>query len=44
MIARRVTVMHQGEVFAEGSMEEIEVNERVRDIYLGKGTHYAIRR
>ena len=44
MIARRVTVMHQGEVFAEGSMEEIEVNEGVRDIYLGKGTHYAIRR
>jgi len=36
--------MHQGEVFAEGSMEEIEVNESVRDIYLGKGTHYAIRR
>ena len=44
MIARRVTVMHQGEVFAEGSMEEIEVNEGVRDIYLGKGTHYAVRR
>jgi urea transport system ATP-binding protein len=44
MIAQRVTVMHQGEVFAEGSMEEIEVNESVRDIYLGKGTHYAIRR
>jgi branched-chain amino acid transport system ATP-binding protein len=44
MIARRVTVMHQGEVFAEGSMEEIERNEAVRDIYLGKGTHYAVRR
>jgi branched-chain amino acid transport system ATP-binding protein len=44
MIARRVTVMHQGEVFAEGSMEEIERNERVRDIYLGKGTHHAVRR
>ncbi len=44
MIARRITVMHQGEMFAEGSMEEIEVNEGVRDIYLGKGTHYAIRR
>jgi branched-chain amino acid transport system ATP-binding protein len=36
MIARRVTVMHQGEVFAEGSMEEVEGDERVRDIYLGK--------
>jgi urea ABC transporter ATP-binding protein UrtD len=44
MIARRVTVMHQGEAFAEGSMEEIEANDAVRDIYLGKGTHYAVRR
>jgi urea transport system ATP-binding protein len=44
MIARRVTVMHQGEVFAEGSMEEIERNEAVRDIYLGKGTRHAVRR
>jgi branched-chain amino acid transport system ATP-binding protein len=44
MIARRVTVMHQGEVFAEGSMEEIERNESVRDIYLGKDTHDAVRR
>ncbi len=44
MIARRVTVMHQGEVFAEGSMEEIEANEAVRDIYLGKGAHHAVRR
>jgi ABC-type uncharacterized transport system ATPase subunit len=44
MIAGRVTVMHQGEVFAEGSMEEIERNEGVRDIYLGKGSHYVVRR
>jgi ABC-type uncharacterized transport system ATPase subunit len=43
MIARRVTVMHQGEVFAEGSMEEIERDEGVRAIYLGKRTH-AVRR
>jgi urea transport system ATP-binding protein len=43
MIARRVTVMHQGEVFAEGSMEELVENERVRDIYLGKERHYAVR-
>ena len=39
MIARRVTVMHQGEVFAEGSMRDIEANGAVRDIYLGKGQH-----
>lgn len=43
MIARRVTVMHQGEVFAEGSMEEIVANDGVRDVYLGKGRHYAVR-
>ncbi|MGH7279201.1 MAG: ATP-binding cassette domain-containing protein [Candidatus Rokuibacteriota bacterium] len=43
MIARRVTVMHQGEVFAEGSMEDLVGNERVRDIYLGKERHYAVR-
>ncbi len=43
MIAKRVTVIHEGEVFAEGSMEEIEANDAVRDIYLGKGTHYAVR-
>jgi branched-chain amino acid transport system ATP-binding protein len=44
MIARRVTVMHQGEAFAEGSMEEIEANEAVRDIYLGKGARRVVRR
>jgi ABC-type uncharacterized transport system ATPase subunit len=44
MIARRVTVMHQGEVFAEGSMDEIERHEGVRDIYLGKGARDAVRR
>ena len=43
LIAKQVTVMHEGEVFAEGSMEEIEANSAVRDIYLGKGTHYAVR-
>jgi ABC-type uncharacterized transport system ATPase subunit len=44
MIARQVTVMHEGEVFAQGPMEAIEAHEGVRDIYLGKGKHYAIRR
>jgi len=44
MIAGRVTVMHQGEVFAEGSMEDIERNEGVRAIYLGKGSQYVVRR
>jgi ABC-type uncharacterized transport system ATPase subunit len=38
-IARRVTVMHEGRVFAEGTMAEIEADPRVRDIYLGRQIH-----
>ena len=34
-IAQKVTVLHYGEVFAEGSLEEIENNEGVKRIYLG---------
>jgi ABC-type uncharacterized transport system ATPase subunit len=37
-LARRVVVMHQGQVFAQGTIEEIHANAGVRDIYLGKGT------
>jgi branched-chain amino acid transport system ATP-binding protein len=35
-IANEVTVMHQGEVLAEGSVEEIRANELVREVYLGE--------
>ncbi len=34
-IASRVTVLHLGKIFAEGTMQEIEANEHVRQIYLG---------
>lgn len=34
-IAKRVTVMHYGKVFAEGTIDEIEANEGVIQIYLG---------
>jgi urea transport system ATP-binding protein len=34
-IARKVTVLHQGSVLAEGSMEAIQNNEKVRQVYLG---------
>ncbi len=34
-IADRVTVMHQGKILAEGSMEHIEKNEKVIEVYLG---------
>ncbi len=30
-----VTVLHQGHVLAEGSMEEVQNNQRVIDVYLG---------
>ncbi|MND07438.1 leucine/isoleucine/valine transporter ATP-binding subunit [compost metagenome] len=35
-IARRVTVLHEGSVLAEGSMEEIQSNQRVVEVYLGE--------
>ncbi len=35
-IATRVTVMHFGEIFAQGSIEEITANRAVQEIYLGK--------
>jgi len=35
-IARRVTVLHQGRVLAEGSMEHIQADPRVVEVYLGE--------
>ncbi len=35
-IARTVTVLHLGRIFAEGTIGEIETNAAVTDIYLGK--------
>ena len=34
-IARKVTVLHQGSVLAEGSMDEVQNDQRVIDVYLG---------
>lgn len=34
-ISEKITVLHQGATFAEGSIEEIESNEDVIEIYLG---------
>lgn len=34
-IANRVTVLHQGQVLAEGPMHEIKNNEKVVEVYLG---------
>ena len=34
-IAHKVTVMHQGKILAEGSMEKVQSDPRVIDVYLG---------
>lgn len=35
-IADRVTVLHQGQVLAEGSLREVQADDRVIDVYLGR--------
>lgn len=35
-IARKVTVLHQGSVLAEGTMDEVQNNARVKEVYLGE--------
>ncbi len=34
-IAHRVTVLHQGKVLAEGDMDSIQANPKVKEVYLG---------
>jgi urea transport system ATP-binding protein len=34
-IARKVTVLHQGKVLAEGPMAEVQENSDVIEVYLG---------
>jgi urea transport system ATP-binding protein len=34
-IADKVTVLHQGKILAEGSMEKVQANEKVIEVYLG---------
>jgi urea transport system ATP-binding protein len=35
-IARKVTVLHQGTVLCEGSVDDVQNDERVREVYLGR--------
>ncbi len=35
-IARTVTVLHQGSVLAEGTMDQVQADPRVREVYLGE--------
>ncbi|VTZ26838.1 hypothetical protein MPC1_40001 [Methylocella tundrae] len=34
-IAHKVTVLHQGQILAEGPMEKIKTDPRVIEVYLG---------
>ncbi len=34
-IAHKVTVLHQGRILAEGSMDQVQANEKVIEVYLG---------
>ncbi|AFJ03023.1 Urea ABC transporter, ATPase protein UrtD [Methylophaga frappieri] len=34
-IARKVTVLHQGKILAEGSMDKVQADEKVIEVYLG---------
>ena len=35
-IARTVTVLHEGSLLFEGTMDEVQSDERVIEVYLGK--------
>jgi urea transport system ATP-binding protein len=35
-IARKVTVLHEGSVLAEGSIDEVQANRKVVEVYLGE--------
>ncbi len=35
-IARRVTVLHEGSVIAEGDMDHVQNDQRVKEVYLGE--------
>jgi len=35
-LASKVTVLHEGSVLAEGNMQSIQENEKVRKVYLGE--------
>jgi urea transport system ATP-binding protein len=36
-LAQKVTVLHQGQVLAEGPLSLVVENEQVKAVYLGKG-------
>ncbi|OZT13849.1 urea ABC transporter ATP-binding protein UrtD [Priestia aryabhattai] len=35
--SKQVTVMHEGKILSEGNMTDVQENERVQEVYLGRG-------
>ena len=38
-----VTVLHDGQILVEGSMEEVKKNPQVVDVYLGRGDKWRLK-
>jgi urea transport system ATP-binding protein len=38
-IATKVTVLHQGHVLCEGTVDDVQNDPEVRSVYLGRGKH-----
>jgi urea transport system ATP-binding protein len=36
-IARKVTVLHEGSVLFEGTVDEVQNHPKVKEVYLGRG-------
>jgi urea transport system ATP-binding protein len=41
-LANKVTVLHQGSILREGTLDEVQNDEQVIEVYLGKKKHDAI--
>lgn len=39
-LASKVTVLHQGTVLCEGTVDQVQSNEKVIEVYLGRGKHH----
>ena len=39
-LASKVTVLHQGTVLCEGSVDDVQANEKVIEVYLGRSKHH----
>ena len=36
-VAERIIVMHYGKIIADGTMDQIQADSRVKEIYMGSG-------